>query len=60
MWVVHIVLIFVFQDSESSMSEDTGLGSEESSSCECLTAERPLQLAELLQLDACAIVLQVD
>lgn len=24
----------VFQDSESSMSEDTGLGSEESSSCE--------------------------
>lgn len=31
-------LIFVFQDSESSMSEDTGLGSEETSSCECLTA----------------------
>lgn len=31
-------LIFVFQDSESSMSEDTGLGSEDTSSCECLTA----------------------
>ncbi len=38
------VLIFVFQGSESSMSEDTGLGSEESSSCECSTAVWPLQL----------------
>uniref|UniRef100_A0A3Q3RRV2 P-type phospholipid transporter n=1 Tax=Mastacembelus armatus TaxID=205130 RepID=A0A3Q3RRV2_9TELE len=29
---------FMFQDSDSSMSQDTGLGSEESSSCECSTA----------------------
>lgn len=31
---VHVIV--VFQDSESSMSDDTGLGSEENSSCECL------------------------
>lgn len=42
------VLIFLFQDSESSMSEDTGLGSEESSSCECSPAVWPLQEAEVI------------
>lgn len=32
--VISSSSVFLLQDSESSMSEDTGLGSEESGSCE--------------------------
>lgn len=36
MWSTErTVLCSMFQDSDSSLSEDTGLGSEDSSSCEC-------------------------